>query len=241
VKKRAQGYDYARARREFLNAEYLSMTQPHAAGALCSTVRDLARWNDALHRGSVVTAASLNLMATPLAGAAAGARYGFGLGLDTLSAHRRIQHGGGIHGFQSMLAYYPNDSLTVVVLANSTPSPVSRIAGDVARIMFGLPLEGLVPPRVTITAADRAQYVGSYALARRNGGTLVFDVTTEGDKLMGQAEGPGQGKVELIPYGNHTFGSEFDRSVRITFTIENGRATKLRLRQGGGEIEGPRR
>jgi len=154
VKNRAQGYDYVRTRREFVNAEYLSMTQPHAAGALCSSARDLVRWNEALQRGSVVTSASLNLMVTPVAGAAAGSRYGFGLGLDTLNGHRRIQHGGGIHGFASMLAYYPNDSLTVVVLANSVPAPVGRIAAQIARIMFGLPLAD-VPPRGGETEGPR--------------------------------------------------------------------------------------
>lgn len=35
--------------------------------------------------------------------------YGFGLSVDTLGAHRVIHHGGGINGFISELAYYPND------------------------------------------------------------------------------------------------------------------------------------
>lgn len=239
IKRRAVGYD--RTGKQLFNAEYLSMTQPHAAGALCSTVRDLVKWNDALHRGAVVTAASLALMATPVPGAAATARYGFGLGLDTLSGHKRVSHGGGIHGFQSMLAYYPNDSLTVVVLSNSTPAPVGLIAGNLARIVFGLPLEGITPPRVTLTPAERAVYPGVFALTLPTGGTLVLNVTADGDKLMGQAESPGQGRFEMIPYGNHSFGTEFDRTIRLTFTVENGRATKLRMRQSGVEMEGTRR
>jgi D-alanyl-D-alanine carboxypeptidase len=145
IKRRAQGYE--RQGKQLVNAEYLSMTHPHAAGALCSTVRDLIKWNDALHRGVVVKPASLGLMATPVSGAAATARYGFGLGLDTLSGHRRVAHGGGIHGFQSMLAHYPDDGLTVAVLSNSTPAPVGRIATNIARIVLGLPVEAAPPPR----------------------------------------------------------------------------------------------
>ncbi|MDQ3950416.1 MAG: beta-lactamase family protein, partial [Gemmatimonadota bacterium] len=42
IKHRAQGYQ--RAGRQLVNAEYLSMTQPFSAGALCSTVGDLVAW-----------------------------------------------------------------------------------------------------------------------------------------------------------------------------------------------------
>jgi D-alanyl-D-alanine carboxypeptidase len=145
IKRRAHGY--SRAAGQFVNADFLSMTQPYAAGSLCSTLRDLLVWNQALHSGRVVSPASFAAMTTPVPGAAAGARYGFGLAADTLLGHRRIQHSGGIHGFQTMLAHYPNDSLTVVVLSNSTPSPVGPVAGNLARIVLGLPLATPPAPR----------------------------------------------------------------------------------------------
>jgi CubicO group peptidase (beta-lactamase class C family) len=49
----------------WVNAPYLAMSQPYAAGALCSSVSDLARWNRALHGGRVVSAASYAQMTTP--------------------------------------------------------------------------------------------------------------------------------------------------------------------------------
>jgi CubicO group peptidase (beta-lactamase class C family) len=239
IKRRARGYD--RQGRTYRNAEYLSMTQPYSAGALCSTVGDLVAWTRALHGGKVVSAASFKAMTSPT-GAAAASRYGFGLSHDTsLAGHPRIAHGGGIHGFISSLAHYPSDSLTVVVLINTPPAPIGIIAQNLARIMFGLPLEGAQMPRVTLTATERPQYVGSYALALPNGTTMVLNVTADSSGLFAQAEGPGQGKFELVPYGNHTFGAEFDRSLRITFVVEGGRATRVRLRQAGSELEGVRR
>lgn len=239
IKRRAHGYD--RQGKQFKNAEYLSMTQPYSAGALCSTVGDLVTWTRALHGGKVVSAASFKAMTSPT-GAAAASRYGFGLSYDTSLAGRpRIAHSGGIPGFISTLAHYPNDSLTVAVLINTPPAPIGIIAQNLARIMFGLPLEGAQMPRVTLASSDRAQYVGTYALALPNSATMVINVTADSARLYAQAEGPGQGKFELVPYGNHTFGAEFDRTLRMTFTVENGRATRLRSRQGGAEIEGPRR
>jgi CubicO group peptidase (beta-lactamase class C family) len=237
IKKRASGY--ARAGKQLMNSDFLSMTQPHAAGAMCSTARDLAKWNQALQSGRVVSAASLKQMTTPV-GAAVQTGYGFGLGADTsLSGHRRISHGGGINGFLSMLAYYPNDSLTVVVLANTSPVSVPLIANNLARIMLGLPLEGIRLPRVALTPAQLAAYVGDYTVTRPNGSPLPLTVSIDGDRLMAQAQG--QPKLELIPNGNHLFSFDFDRNMRLTFVVENGRASKLTMRQGGNDMAGVRK
>jgi CubicO group peptidase (beta-lactamase class C family) len=237
IKRRASGY--ARTGQQLANAEYLSMTQPHAAGALCSTARDLVKWTRALHSGRVVSATSFKAMTTPV-GAATQNGYGFGLGSDTsLAGHRRISHGGGIHGFLSMLAHYPDDSLTVVVLANTSPVAINLIAHNLARIVFGLPLEGARAPRVALSAAQRAPYVGEYTITRPNGSPLQLQISLEGDRLMAQA--PGQPQQELIPNGNHTFSADFDRTMRLTFVVENGKATKLTLRQGGAEMPGVRK
>ena len=235
INHRALGYQLAN--KQLANAEYLSMTQPYSAGALCSTVGDLVKWTRALHSGGVVSPASFKQMTTPI-GAAAGTHYGFGLGMDSLGNHRRVGHGGGIHGFVSMLAHYPDDSLTVVVLANSAPAPVDLIAGNLARVMFGMPLEGGPLPRVTLSAGQLAPYLGDYTLALPDGTKLPVHITTTGDKLYARAEG--QSAFELIPYGNNVFGAEFDRTLRVTFAVTNGRASKLILHQGGQDIEGPR-
>ena len=37
------------------------------------------------------------------------------------------------------------------------------------------------------------------------------------------------------------FGADFDPAMRLTFTIENDKAVKVLLLQGGGSIEGRRR
>ncbi len=68
VPHRARGYDAARG--ALVNAAYLRVTQPFAAGALCSTVGDLAAWNRALATGRVVRAASWTRMTTPEGAAA---------------------------------------------------------------------------------------------------------------------------------------------------------------------------
>src|SRR5690606_16075331 len=60
---RAEGYAVEAG--VVVNAPPISMNLPGAAGALCSTPRDLVRWNDALTSGDVVNAPSYAMMIAP--------------------------------------------------------------------------------------------------------------------------------------------------------------------------------
>jgi CubicO group peptidase (beta-lactamase class C family) len=53
IRHRTQGYEPTKD--GWQNTQYLEMTQPYAAGALCSTVGDLAKWDHALGTGRVVS------------------------------------------------------------------------------------------------------------------------------------------------------------------------------------------
>lgn len=229
---------YARQPGGFVDAPKLSMTQPYAAGALCATAADLARWNAALAGGRVVSPASWAQMTTPT-GAAEAQGYGFGIGARAFEGRRRVSHSGGIHGFVSQNAYYPDDSLSVVVLANSGSADLGTLLGDLSRVALGIPLPK-APTVVTLSTAERAPYVGSYDVRLPNGTVWRTRVWDAGDRLMAKAEAPGQGEFPLLPYGAHTFGAPMDRTLRFTFTVVGGRATKLAVTQRGNTSEGAR-
>jgi CubicO group peptidase (beta-lactamase class C family) len=88
----------------------------------------------ALMGGRVLDAASLRGMTTPgrlSDGRLASANrfkpepedlggYGFGMRLGTLGGHRRIGHEGNIFGFQAALFDYPDDQITIAVVANTS-------------------------------------------------------------------------------------------------------------------------
>jgi hypothetical protein len=233
--RRAHGYEPGQGGL-FGNAAYLAMSQPFSAGAMCSTVGDLAAWNRALGSGKVVSAASYKLMTTP-EGSAVTAKYGFGLGRDTLAGHTVIRHGGGIHGFISANAWFPDVETSVTVLTNSGAARADALLAQVARAALGVPLLR-PPPKVALTAEERARYVGVYAMLL-GANTVDNTVTTRDGELFAQLQG--QPANQLVPYGNHVFGMSFDPSLRLTFTVENGKATKVTLLQGGRTAEGPRK
>ncbi|PYO60879.1 MAG: hypothetical protein DMD70_07955 [Gemmatimonadetes bacterium] len=134
---RAPGYE--RDSTGWHRASYLSMTQPYSAGALCSTVDDLARWNVLLAGGNVVSPSSYRLMTTP-EGAAQSHGYGFGLVADTLGGRRMIGHNGGINGFASANGFFPDDTLSVTVLTNTSSWDPDSLFRNVARAALGVPL-----------------------------------------------------------------------------------------------------
>lgn len=135
---RASGY-----RREndvWKNASFVSMRVPFAAGALYSTVDDLLIWDQALAAEKPLSRASLEAMFTDH-----GSHYGYGFVIDSDSGHRREWHNGGIDGFTAYLARYPDDGLTVIVLANLEGAPVNKIGRELAHLNFGEPAGGVAP------------------------------------------------------------------------------------------------
>jgi D-alanyl-D-alanine carboxypeptidase len=224
-------------------AVFLDMTHPFAAGALCSTVRDLVTWQRALAGGRVVNAQSYALMTTPdTLNNGKRLNYGFGLVPGMLGTHRSVGHGGGVNGFTTSSIYFPDDSVNVVVFSNSDRGP-DPVALNIARAVFGLPLVAPPKPLVAVPLPDsvRDRVAGTYDLVPPGGGKFVIHIMVENGQVMTQAEGPGQGKFPLVYLGNMTFGATMDPSIRVTFISENGAIAKMRLAQGGGTMEGPRR
>jgi CubicO group peptidase (beta-lactamase class C family) len=64
LKDRASGYSKGDGGKE-INADFLDMGQPYAAGSLYSTVLDLYRWDRALCTTKVLSAQSLQAAFTP--------------------------------------------------------------------------------------------------------------------------------------------------------------------------------
>ena len=96
-----------------------------------------------------------------------------------------------------------------------------------------------IPPAVPLAAVDRTKFEGDYDIGLPDGRILPFRIFTEGEELMGQAEG--QGKAPLKYLGDDTFGADFDPTVRFKFTVEGGRVVSAKLMQRGATMNVTRR
>ncbi len=103
-----------------INAQYIDMSVPYAAGGLYSTTHDLLRWEQALYGGKLLSADSLRQMTTPFMN-----NYALGLAVRTLPGIGALySHGGSIYGFNGDISYVPAAQLAVIVLANlNGPAP----------------------------------------------------------------------------------------------------------------------
>jgi CubicO group peptidase (beta-lactamase class C family) len=194
---RAHGYDLAgggggggidEGQREARldRAGYLDHTWPYAAGSLCSTVGDLARWNKALHGGVLLSADSYAAMTTP-APLADGMtiRYAMGIRVDERAGEPVMAHGGGINGFLSRLAWYPEEELSVVVLQNSTgPTGPGALANTLADLVLGPAAE----PEAKEYPGDLAPFAGSYRGPAR-GQAMDVTIRVDGLRLVVEVDG----------------------------------------------------
>lgn len=216
----------------FINAPYLSMTQPYAAGSLLSSVDDLAVWSDAVFSGKLIGKEWLDRALTPYKlknGESTG--YGYGWFITNYQGHRIIEHGGGINGFMTYEMTLPEDRIFLAILTNSAVEgrdPEPR-AVKIAGLVLGKP----EPERkaVALAAKDLDPLTGVYEDAAKE----ERYITREGNKLYSQRRG--EGKYEILAASAVEFFFR-DNPARVRF-VKNaaGAVTGLRVQARYGPAQ----
>jgi D-alanyl-D-alanine carboxypeptidase len=216
---RAQGYK--RARGEIVNDDPISMTAPSSAGALVSNVLDLIKWHQALEAGDFLSSPSYEAMYRPTTLADGKIQnYGYGWGLGETSGHRKLSHGGGINGFSTMIARYPDDRLAVVVLSNTAGAPAGGIEARIAKVMLGIEIRPVVD--LAVDEDMLKPLVGTYELMDGK-----LQITIEEGKLHFQP--PGQTRDRLKYQGDHEFVASNSDDVRVKFKLVEGKVEAVEI------------
>jgi D-alanyl-D-alanine carboxypeptidase len=208
------------------HASYLSMSHAGAAGALCASVFDLLSWTVALKDGRVVTRASYEAMKAP-AELDDGSQVPYGFGLrpqPRLEGQVSVSHGGGINGFSSQLDHFPEFDLTIAVASNTYGSHVRRISDAIARWALGIPMPAVLDEPQS--ARELEAYVGRYRLSDPDRDWTVF----QRDGWLFVTIGDGE-PSRLRSQGDHTFAPQFNDFARVTFVMQDGRATGISLHE----------
>jgi D-alanyl-D-alanine carboxypeptidase len=213
----------------------LSMSQPFAAGALVSTVDDMARWDAALTAGTLLKPASLERATTSYRLADGSlTHYGYGWQIETLQGHTAITHSGGINGFSTHAIRLPDDKVYVAVLRNSDENRVGpdTIAETAAALAIGKPFPDLKAIKLDAKALDA--FTGDYRIDDKTTRTITRD---NGRLMMRRT---GRPAVEIVPYSDHGFFLE-NTLVRIEFGRDaDGHVNQLTMFQHDLEQVSPR-
>jgi len=195
---RVSGYD--RTGEGLRAANYLSMTQPYAAGSLISTVDDVLTWQRAVAEGRLLKPETWRRAFTPYRlsdGRSAG--YGYGWFVGQAVGRPSIEHGGDINGFSSNGLWIPSERLHVIVLSNREregerdPDAISR---QIAERLLGTPAP---PPAFAVAPEALDGYVGVYRVSEVENRV----VTREGGALFSQR---GRStRLEMTPVGQDEF------------------------------------
>jgi CubicO group peptidase (beta-lactamase class C family) len=231
--RRAQGYMQGKDGLVLARSE--SMTVPWAAGSMYSTTGDLLKWEHGLFGGKVLNADSLKAMTTPGKG-----NYGLGVFISDKDGVKVVDHGGGIEGFNTHLAYVPEKRIAIVVLGNVNGGAPGQMGGQLLDVVLGKPVT-LASERkaVPITKDELAKFVGVYDL--EVGVTITFAVGADG--LTGQVGG--QQAFPLMYAGvkdGHPRFYAANVGAEMEFVPDAGGAfASIVLHQGGQDVPGKRK
>ena len=130
VMNRASGYYWSL--NSFINAHYENPLIPYSSGSLHSTTEDLLLYDKALYTTKLVSQKSLDAMTTPFK------KAGYGWEHIAQKFNRTIiGHAGSGNGFSTYLMRVPSERVTIIILSNSDETSASKVAYDLAAIVFG--------------------------------------------------------------------------------------------------------
>jgi CubicO group peptidase (beta-lactamase class C family) len=202
---------YLKSEGAFFNAPYISTNQLYAAGALCSSVDDLALWDAAVYSDKLLKQSSWERIFTPykLANGET-SDYAFGWVISRFQGRTIASHGGGVFGSRAWVMRVPEDHVYVAILANDSSAETQPeiVARRLAAIVIAKPLSD--PKIVKLDAKLLDAYVGKY----QGSDSDTLTVRREVDRLV--AQGTEDPEYELFPIGGDKFiVKAFD--AKITF------------------------
>jgi CubicO group peptidase (beta-lactamase class C family) len=190
---------YVMAGQQWQPSVFLNMSLPYSAGALYSSVGDLHRWQQALHGGRLLSAASYQAMTTPV-------KQHFALGLMRGGTQDQPvwTHSGGIPGFSTFMQYETAARLSVIVLGNFETARSHDLTRKLSAAAKGqrvmLPEES---KPVALSADETARLIGAYRAPGSNGVEQVLWVQQQQDGLW--ARMGASAWTPLVPQVGGTF------------------------------------
>lgn len=212
---------YSRESDRWLKEIETDMSIPQGAGAMISTPVELCTFITQLFQGRLLTDSGLKSMTTM--------ERGYGRGIFQFPYGKRITfgHTGGIDGFVSMLAYFPDDSVSVAITSNGIDMNKNDLLLALLGVYYKKPyvIPGLQKP--TLSAASAKSIFGKYHNSQIG---MTITISEKDSKVIAQAEDQDPIVMEKVSDLEYEFKPE---AIKITFKKDSkGEMRSFVLTQG---------
>lgn len=213
------------------NAPVIDSSVSYAAGCIYTTVSDLNKWANAIHKKQLLTEEDWTKVTTVYK-----QNYGYGWMIGEAMGKKSIGHNGGIHGFISNMFLMPDDASTVILISNKMDDEHPQLRRNITAILNDKKPE--IPEfktEVKLNPIYFKDYIGVYTLAPG----FEINITQEGGALYAQATN--QPKLRLYAERKDFF---FFKVVdaQISFLRNDAQVVdKLALRQNGRIMNAPKK
>ncbi len=139
-----RAYGHTRAKSGWAEADQSPTSATLGDGGVYSSTADLLLWDEALRRQTLFTEAEMRPALQPVrvpSGPPTGpdgspAAYGFGWFLNPWRGHVRMWHYGETVGFRTAIQRFPDEGITVIVLANRDDLDAAGLALEAAAVVL---------------------------------------------------------------------------------------------------------
>tara|TARA_B100000809_G_C15089506_1_gene512657 strand:+ start:58 stop:1710 length:1653 start_codon:yes stop_codon:yes gene_type:complete len=160
----------------YRRADYITMSDPFSAGALSSTVHDLAIWNKSIHDGKLISVESLARAFMPFKlNSGELSSYGFGWESHLFLGHQLYHHRGLINGFRSSGFYFPKEDIYIAILSNNTSHLPYKISFFISSELLGKSSK----QAIKLDKEEKLNLIGTYANSER-----TIKITADSNKLF---------------------------------------------------------
>lgn len=234
IKNRASGYQFNG--KEYINATYMSMTIPYAAGAILSTVDDLLKWQNALNSNALIKQSNF-VKATNGSILKNGKNipYGYGWYKRKINNSTAITHGGATSGFMSNSIYLKDENIYIIALTNcfcKKNKNLQKITYKIATLFTQKTSEKNIE-EIQLPKNKLNKWTGTYRL---NNNTYI-SIKLDNNNLYGYNTKKENIKHKLIPISENDFTFENKKFSFHFMTSTNGEK-KVKMSSGNRVLLG---
>jgi uncharacterized protein YneR len=225
AKEKAKGY-FKLNDKDTIEAPVVDSSVSFSAGAIYSTTGDLYLWHQALEQNIILSIAQQEKAYTPVK-----RHYGYGWNIDSMEGKRWVSHGGGIHGFTTIIARVPADDVCIVLLSNASDPTLEEITKSIFAILYGKEY-ALPKDRKAIKLPEEKlkEYEGEYEI---NAGLHVIMSVKDGELV---AAPTGQATATMFAEKEDYFFLK-SQDIQVDFTRDDKKVVNgFILHQNGAAI-----